>query len=107
MAIASPRPGLARTAGGLHAPEAMPSGLPHNIGAMAELMRNIQQMLRLGPLTPQEAGQVSDIMTRLGVMMKEMSGPRAETYQSQHQLQLQEMKAQLAEIKSRLESRRK
>lgn len=113
-ASASPGTGLAQTSVGSNAPEAAargrqsaPPGLEHSVGTMAELMRDIHRMLHLGPLTPKEAGQVSDIMTRLGIMMKEMTGPEPERFQSQHQRQLQEMKAQLAEIKSRLQSPRK
>ena len=83
------------------------SGLPHNVGTMAEMMRDLDQMLHLGPLTPNEAQQVSIIMTRLGVMMQVMSDPQAEQFQSRHQWELEEMKRHLAEIKARLESRRK
>lgn len=46
-------------------------------------------------------------MTQLGIMMKEMSGPQAERFQTQHQGKLLEMKAQLAKVKARLESQRK
>ncbi|MEW6657276.1 MAG: hypothetical protein AB1424_01320 [Thermodesulfobacteriota bacterium] len=93
-------------AAGRGQPAPAPPGLQHNVGAMAELMGDIHRMLHLGPLTPQEAGEVSDIMTRLGIMMKEMSGPQAERFQSRHQRQLQEMKKQVEEIKARLKSRK-
>lgn len=115
MASVSMQPALARTSSDSNAPAATAPGrqaqsspgLQHNVGTLAKMMRDIHQMLHLGPLTPKEAGEVSDIMTRIGVMMKEMSGPQAEKYQSQHERELQEMKKQLAEIKARLESRRK
>ena len=83
------------------------SGLSHNVGTLAEMMRDIHQMLHLGPLTPDEAQQVSIIMRRIGVMMQEMGNPQAERFQSRHQWELQEMKRHLAEIKDRLGSRRK
>ena len=100
IASASPRLGLAQTSGGSKAPEATgrgqqamaAPGLQHNIGTLAEMMRDFHQLLHLGPLTPKQAGQLSDIMTRLGVMMQEMGGPDAEKYQSLHQRQLEEMK---------------
>lgn len=81
--------------------------LPHTVGTMAGMMRDIHQMLHLGPLTPKEAQQVSDIMTRLGIMMQEMSGPQADKYRSQHQRQLEEMKTQLEEIKNQLKSQKR
>jgi len=114
MVSASPGEGLAQAAPGSKAPRtvrgmqaASPPGLQHNMGALAGMMRDIHQLLHQGPLTSQQSQQVSDIMTRLGVMMQEMSGPQAERYQSRHQRQLEEMKAQLVEIKSRLENRKK
>ncbi|MHB9071939.1 MAG: hypothetical protein ACYC6G_00285 [Desulfobaccales bacterium] len=83
------------------------SGLPHNVGTMAEMMRDIHQVLHLGPLNSNEAQQVSVITTRLGVMMEEMDDLQAEQFQSCHRWELQEMKKHLAEIKAKLESRRK
>ncbi len=82
------------------------SGLSHNVGTMAEMMRGIRQMLHLGPLTPNETQQVSVITIRLGVMMQEMKDPQTEQFQSRHRWELQEMKKHLAEIKARLESRK-
>lgn len=113
--MASAFPVLAQNSKGPNAPAATvqgrqapaPPGLQHNVGTLAEMMRDIHQMLHSGPLTPKQAEQVSEIMTRLGVMMKEMSGPQADRFQSRHQRQLQEMKTQLEEIKARMESQRK
>lgn len=115
MANVFPHPVFARASGGSNAPEATarsqqapsPPGLQHNVGTLAEMMRDIHRMLHSGPLTPKQAEQVSDIMTRLGVMMKEMSGPQAERFQSQHQRQLQEMKMQLEEIKAQIKSQKR
>ncbi len=115
MASAGPQPGLTQTSGGPDVPQVKAQGLQasaapslqHDVGVMAEMMRDIHQLLHQGPLTPKQAGQVSDIMTRLGVMMQEISGPRAEKYQSQHQRQLQEMKKQLEEIKNQLKSQKR
>lgn len=115
MASAGPGPALAQTSSGSKAPEAtVPGrqapaapGLQHNMGTLAEMMRDIHQLLHQGPLTPKQAGQVSDLMTRLGVMMQEMGGPQAEKYQGRHQRQLDEMKTQLEEIKSGLKNQKR
>lgn len=112
MASAGPGPALAQTAGGAANTPAGPQapaaqGLRHNTGAMAEMMHDIHQMLHLGPLTPKQAEQLSEMMTRLGVMMQEMSRPQSEKYQDQHQRQLEEMKTRLEEIKNQLKSQRR
>lgn len=115
LVSASPGEGLAQTTKGLKATEAtvqgqqapVPPGLQHNVGTLAGMMRDIHQLLHQGPLTPKQAQQVSDMMTRLGVMMQEMSGPQAEKYQSSHQRQLEEMKTQLEEIKKQLKNQQR
>lgn len=115
MASVFPRLVLAQASGGSDAPEATVQdrqapatpGLQHNVGTLAEMMRDIHRMLHSGPLTPKQAEQVSDIMTRLGFMMKEMSGPQADRFQSRHQRQLQEMQTQLEEIKAQIKSQKR
>jgi hypothetical protein len=114
MASVSIQPALSQTASDSNAPattlarQAQVSPvLQHNVGTLAEMMRDIHLLLHLGPLTQKEAGDLSDIMTRIGVMMKEMSGSQAEKFQSRHERELQKMKKQLAEIKARLESQKR
>jgi hypothetical protein len=115
MASVSPEKTLAQSEKGSNRPEAAAPGRQapaapgsqHNMRPLTEIMRKIHQLLHQGPLTPKQTGQVSDLMTRLGVMMQEMSGPQAEKYQSQHQRQLDEMKNQLEEIKNQLKGQKR
>lgn len=83
------------------------TGLTHTVGTLAGMMREIHQLLHQGPITPKQSQQLSDIMTQIGIMMKEMSGPQAEKYQSLHQRQLEEMKSQLEEIKAQIKSQKR
>jgi hypothetical protein len=79
-------------------------GVQHNIGEIAALMRTIHQLLHLGPLTPKQATAVTEMMTRLGAMMQEMSRPHSEQLDRQHELELKEMRRRVESIKDRLKS---
>lgn len=84
--------------------EVISPGLKHNIGDIAAMMLTIHKMLHLGPLTPKQDTAVSDMMIRLGVMMKEMSRPHGPELDRQHERELQEMRRRVEIIKKQLKS---
>lgn len=79
-------------------------GVKHNIGDIAAMMLTIHKMLLLGPLTRKQAAEVTEMMTQLGIMMKEMSRPHGEQLDRQHERKLEEMRRRVEIIKKQLKS---
>ncbi len=79
-------------------------GVQHNIGTIAGMMREIHQMMHQGQFTQEQATEVSEMMTRLGAMMKEMSGPQGEQLAPKHELELEGMRRRVERIKQQLKS---
>jgi len=76
-------------------------GVQHDMGTIAGMMKEIHLLLHQGHLTPQQNEQISEMMIRLGAVMKEMGGPRSEQMARQHERELKEMRRALETLKSR------
>jgi hypothetical protein len=73
--------------------------IQHNMGTISGMMQEIHLIMHQGHLTPKQAGEISEIMTRLAAMMKEMSGPQAEQLAPGHERELQEIRRLLENLK--------
>jgi hypothetical protein len=79
-------------------------GVQHNIASVEEVMREIQQIMHQGPLTPKQDTEISDMMIRLAAMLKAMSGPQREDLAQRHEQELQAMRRRLEVIRRQLKS---
>ena len=77
-------------------------GVQHNMGEIAGMMKEIHLLLHEGHLTPRQNEQISEMMIRLGIMMKEMSGPQSEQAARQHEQELKDMRRRVGTIKKQL-----
>lgn len=77
-------------------------GLQHNIVAIEKVMGEIHQLMFQGQFTPRQATEVTEMMTRLGVMMQEMGGPGGEKLAEKHEQQLREIRRRIEIIKQQL-----
>lgn len=74
-------------------------GVQHNMGDLAIMMDELHLLMFEGPFTAKQATEVSDMMLRLSVMMKEMSGPDRERLAAQHEQELKDMRRRVEEIR--------
>jgi hypothetical protein len=79
-------------------------GVQDNIIATEKVMRQIHQLMFLGQFTPNQATEVTEMMTRLGVMMQEMSGPQGEKLAEKHEQELKEIRRRIELIKQQLKN---
>lgn len=77
-------------------------GTRHSVGTIAGMMKEIHLLLHQAPLTPEQARQVTEMMTTIGIMLQEMRGPLTETKEAQHRQQLRELEEQLRSLKRQL-----
>ena len=77
-------------------------GMQHNMGTIAGMMKEIHLLLHQH-LTPKQNEQISEMMIRLGAMMKEMSGPQGEQMARRHEQELKEMRRLVGTIEKQLE----
>jgi hypothetical protein len=78
-------------------------GVERNVVSIEKVMGEIHQLMFQGPFTPQQATEVSKMMTRLGIMMHEMSSPQREKLAQKHEQELREMRRQIEIIKQQMQ----
>jgi hypothetical protein len=74
-------------------------GVQHNMGELAAMMDELHLLMFEGPFTAKQSTEVSDMMLRVSIMMKEMSGPDRERLAAQHEQELKEMRRRVEEIR--------
>jgi hypothetical protein len=79
-------------------------GVQNNMIATEKVMREIHQLMFLGPFTPRQATEVTDMMTRLGVIMQEMAGPQADELAKKHDQELKEIRHRIKILKQQLQT---
>jgi hypothetical protein len=79
-------------------------GVKHNIVSIEKVMREIHQLMFQGQFTPRQDTEVTEMMTRLGVMMQEMSGPQGEKLAEKHEQELKEIRRRIEIIKQQLKN---
>ncbi|MDP3181480.1 MAG: hypothetical protein Q8M54_01530, partial [Desulfobaccales bacterium] len=52
----------------------MDQGMAGNLGIMSNMMRDMQQMMGQGQMSPEHQRQMLDLMNQMGGMMQEMCG---------------------------------
>lgn len=103
IAVAPPAMGAGSQAVGAPGPQSVIGpGVQHNMIATEKVMREIHQLMFLGPFTPKQATEVTEMMTRLGIIMQEMSGPRADQLAQKHAQELKEIRRQIEILKQQL-----
>jgi hypothetical protein len=77
-------------------------GVKHNFVSIEKVMREIHQLMFQGQFTPKQDTEVSEMMTRLGIMMQEMSGSRGEKLAEKHEQELLEIRRRIEIIRQQL-----
>ncbi len=85
-------------------PSAIGPEVWHNMVSMEKMMREIHLLMHQGLFTPRQATEVTDMMTRLDIMMHEMGGPQGEKLARQHEQELQEMRRRIEIIKQQMKN---
>lgn len=79
-------------------------GVQHNMQDLAAMMDELHLLMFEGSFTDKQSTEVSNMMLRLSLMMKEMSGPDRERLAAQHEQELKEMHRRLEVIREQLKS---
>ena len=79
-------------------------GVQHNMGDLAAMMKDLHLLMFDGTLTAKQSAEVSRMMNRVSIMMKEMSGPDRERLASQHKEELKEMRRRVKIIREQLKN---
>jgi hypothetical protein len=95
-ALAQAASGLSPPAGDARSQKAViGQSVKHNILEVEKVMGEIHQLMFQGQFTPRQATEVSEMMTRLGVMMQEMSRPQGEKLAEKHEQELKEIRRRI------------
>ena len=78
----------------------MGPGMMHNMGTMADMMKEMHQMM--DHLNPDQQKEMLKLMKRMGGIMQQMHGPKAVQMQQVHSEQLQRMQEQLQLMKTKI-----
>lgn len=81
-------------------------GVQHNMGDLAAMMKDLHLLMFEGPFTARQSTEVSEMMLRVSVMMKEMSGPERERLATQHEQELKEMRRRLEIIREQIKGQK-
>ena len=81
-------------------------GVQHTMGDLAAMMDELHLLMFEGPFTAKQSTEVSDMMLRVSIMMKEMSGPDRERLAPQHEQDLKEMRRRLEIIREQIKSQK-
>ena len=84
--------------------EVIGPGVQHNMGDLAAMMKDLHLLMFDGTLTAKQSAEVSRMMNRVSIMMKEMSGPDRERLASQHKEELKEMRRRVKIIREQLKN---
>jgi hypothetical protein len=79
-------------------------GVQHNLGDLAAMMDQLHLLMFEGPFTAKQSTEVSNMMLRVSIMMKEMSGPDRERLAAKHEQELKEMRRRVEEIRAQVKS---
>lgn len=79
----------------------------HNMGMMSEMMRDMQQLMSDGRMTPEQQREMSNMMDQMSQMMREMLTPQAGDVAERHRRQLQEMQRRLKVLKKEVQKQKK
>lgn len=79
-------------------------GVKNNMGDLAAMMKDLHLLMFDGTLTAKQSTEVSRMMNRVSVMIKEMSGPDRERLASRHKEELKEMRRRLEMIKEQIKN---
>jgi hypothetical protein len=99
-----PLAALAQMHGGMHGggqppmiggQHMMGPGMMDNLGMMAHMMEQMQQMIGPGQMSPEAQQQMLQMMRRMGQIMQEMPGAQSAQRQGQQRQELQEMQQRL------------
>ncbi|MHB9071956.1 MAG: hypothetical protein ACYC6G_00370 [Desulfobaccales bacterium] len=63
----------------------------HNMGMMSEIMRDMQQLMNDGRMTPEQQREMADMMNQMSQIMREMLTPQPWEVEERHHRQLQEI----------------
>lgn len=74
----------------------------HNMRDLAAMMKELHLLMFEGPFTAQQSTEVSNMMLRVSIMMKEMSGPDRDGLAARHEQELKEMHRRVEEIRQQL-----
>jgi len=85
-------------------PQVIGPEVQHNMGDLAAMMDELHLLMFEGPFTGKQSTEVSDMMWRVSVMMKEMSGPDRDRLAAQHEQELKEMHRRVEEIRQMIKT---
>lgn len=78
----------------------------HNMGDLAAMMKELHLLMFEGPFTAKQSTEVSNMMLRVSIMMKEMSGPDREGLAARHERELKEMRRRVEKIREQIKKQR-
>ena len=81
-------------------------GVQHNMGDLAAMMDELHLLMFEGPFSAKQSTEVSNMMLRVSIMMKEMSGPDRERLAVQHEQDLKEMRRRVEIIREQIKSQK-
>jgi hypothetical protein len=65
-----------------------------NMGLIAEITDKMQQMMSTGLMSPEQQGQITNMMKQMSRIMREMAVPHGEQVKKSHNHELQKMRKQ-------------
>jgi len=80
----------------------MGHGMADHMAMMAKMMDDMHRMMVQGQMTEEHHRQMMDMMTRMGTLMEQMSGPHGQHLEKQHRHELHEMRSRLDGMKAEL-----
>lgn len=79
----------------------------HTMGMMADIMREMDQIMKEPRLTPEQRREMRDMMDQMGQMMRQMAAPQAGEVEERQHRQLQEMQRRLKTLKNEVQKQKK
>jgi hypothetical protein len=79
----------------------------HTMGMMSDIMKDINQLKSEGWMTPEQQREVSDMVSQMGHMMRQMSTAQPRQVEEEQHRQLKQMQERLKALKRQVQKQKK